>query len=74
MSFEHPLRVYRQAHYLTLEKLGALAGTTGATISRIELRRLKAGHPLLVRLSDATGISIDELVRASSEYNQEAAD
>jgi transcriptional regulator with XRE-family HTH domain len=63
----HPLRRYRQTNGLTQEDLGALAGTTFATISRIEAGRLKPTHDLLIRLSEATGITIDELVRAGQD-------
>lgn len=65
MSNEHPLRRYRAERGLTLEQLAEQAGTTGATISRIENRSLRAGHDLLIRLANTTGLAIDDLVRAS---------
>lgn len=67
---EHPLRRYRRVRGLTLAQMAAEARTSFVTISRIEGRKQQAGHDLLIRLSDVTGIPIDELVRASG---QEAA-
>jgi transcriptional regulator with XRE-family HTH domain len=66
MEFEHPLRRYRREHGLTLEQLATRAGTSFVTISRIEGRRQQASHRLLIRLSEATSIPIEDLVRASS--------
>ena len=63
---EHPLRRYRREHNLTLEQGAVAVGTTLGTISRIESRQLNATHELLIKLSGETGISIDELVRAST--------
>jgi transcriptional regulator with XRE-family HTH domain len=62
---EHPLRRYRREKQLTLEQLADQAGTSFVTISRIEGRKQRPGHDLLIRLADITGISIDDLVRAS---------
>ena len=66
MSQEHPLRRYRRENNLTLEQLAAVVQTSFVTISRIEGRRQRASHDLLIRISNATGIPIDELVRAST--------
>jgi transcriptional regulator with XRE-family HTH domain len=66
MSHEHPLRRYRRERGLTLEQLARKAGTSFVTISRIEGRKQRPSHDLLIRLANATGISIDELVRAST--------
>jgi DNA-binding XRE family transcriptional regulator len=71
---EHPIKAYRAAHSLTLDAFAARAGTTGATISRIEGGNLQARHDLLVRLAAATGgaVSIDELVRWSTTTDDAA--
>lgn len=66
MSRDHPLRRYRNDNNLTLAELATQVGTTDATLSRIETRQLRPGHNLLIRLADVTGISIDDLVRASA--------
>lgn len=73
MQIEHPIRRYRRENGLTLDQLAKIAKTSFATISRIEARRLQPTHDLLIRLSDATGISIDDLVRASTAGEWEAA-
>lgn len=62
---EHPLRQYRRDRSLTLEQLAAQVSTTAVTISRIETGQQRAGHKLLIRLSKATGIPIEELLLAS---------
>lgn len=67
MQTEHPVRRYRRENSLTLDQLAKLVKTSFATISRIEARRLQPTHDLLIRLSDATGISIDDIVRASTD-------
>lgn len=66
MELEHPLRRYRRENGLTLEQLAAKAKTSFVTISRIEGRRQQASHSLLIRISEATSIPIEDLVRASS--------
>ena len=69
---EHPLRRYRREHEITLDELAAVAETSAVTVSRIERRQRRPAVPLLIRLSEATGLSIEELARASG--CEEAAD
>lgn len=66
MEFDHPLRRYRVNRGLTLEQIADKVGVSFVTISRIEGRKQQASHRLLIRLSEATGIPIEDLVRASS--------
>lgn len=64
---EHPLRLYRREHGLTLEQLASDVSVSSVSISRIETRQQRASYDLLRRLADRTGISVDELVRAATE-------
>lgn len=67
MDQEHPLRRYRRDKGITLEHLARQVGASAVSISRIENRRQQPTHGLLINLSEATGISIDDLVRAGAE-------
>lgn len=62
---EHPLRRYRADRDLTLEQMAERLGTTAATVSRIEVRKLQATHKLLIKIAHETGISIADLVYSS---------
>lgn len=61
---EHPLRIYRRDHGITLSALAIAADTTAATVSRIEKGEFKPSFDLLRRLVHATGgrVSADEIV------------
>lgn len=61
----HPLRRYRMAHGITLERMAKRLDSTAATVSRIEARGLQATHKLLIKIAHETGISIDDLVHSS---------
>jgi len=61
----HPIRKFRLSKKppVSLEQLATLAGTTKATISRIERGTRTPSLDLASRLSRATGIPIDRFVR-----------
>lgn len=61
---EHALRTYRRNRGISLEHLAASAGTTKATLSRIELGRQMPSAGLIAKLRDATGgaVSADDFV------------
>lgn len=60
----HPLTRYRQRHNLSMNKLAARAGTTLATVSRIESGSRQPTVDMLFRLVEATGreVSADEII------------
>ena len=60
---EHALRTYRRERGLSLNSLANQAGTTKATLSRIELGRQTPSAGLIARIRDATGgtVSADDL-------------
>jgi transcriptional regulator with XRE-family HTH domain len=60
----HPLTLYRQRHKLTLAAFAALAGTTQATISRIEGGTRLPRQAMLRRLVEATGreVTADDIM------------
>jgi transcriptional regulator with XRE-family HTH domain len=61
---DHPLRAWRIEHKLSLEDLAKEAGTTGATLSRIE-RGKQFPHPqLLRRLCNTTEIGVEPFFEA----------
>lgn len=64
---EHPLRRFRRENNLRLSHIAKKVGVSEVTISRIENLHQRPTHSLLIKLSEATGISIDELVRAGAE-------
>lgn len=53
MNREHPLRAYRKKAGLTLQELADRAGTTPATLSRIERYELAPSLALISRLKKA---------------------
>lgn len=61
----HPLREYRKAKGLTLAQFAVLVGRSFVTVSRWEngLRQPRVDD--LQKISEVTGIPLDEMVRAS---------
>lgn len=53
---EHPLTAYRRKHGLTLEALAQRAGTSKATLSRIENNGSDPSVALIRRLMEQTGL------------------
>lgn len=57
----HPIRVWRQHRGLTREALAAAAGVAPSYLSEIETRRKPGSFDAIAKLSDALGVSLDEL-------------
>jgi transcriptional regulator with XRE-family HTH domain len=53
---EHPLKTYREANKITLEKLAESLGTTKATLSQIENGKRQVSQELLPKIREETGI------------------
>lgn len=64
MEAEHPLRIYRREAGLTLGDVAAKADTTKETVSRIENWVRSPSLALARRLSEATGLSLEEVAKA----------
>jgi transcriptional regulator with XRE-family HTH domain len=58
LQWQHPLRAYRAQHGLTLGQFAEAAGSTPATISRIERGKQRPSLDLLLRLSTVTGDAV----------------
>ena len=59
----HPLRLWLLQHRTTESAFAEAVGVDVATISRLVCGKRPAGRRTLMRVSDATGISLDVLVR-----------
>jgi transcriptional regulator with XRE-family HTH domain len=51
----HPLALWRERRGLSMEKFGAMAGTTASTICRIEQGKIRPQPELAERIARATG-------------------
>lgn len=60
---EHPLRKYRAKAKLTLEDVAARARTTKETVSRIERWERQPSLSMARRLSEATGLPLEEVTK-----------
>jgi transcriptional regulator with XRE-family HTH domain len=50
----HPLREWRERRHLTLAAVAAMVGVSGATISRLERRKVRLSAHLVARLLRAS--------------------
>lgn len=56
------IKKLRKAKGLTLEQLGSIMGTTGATVQRLENSKRKMSDKWMLKLKDALDVSIAELL------------
>jgi transcriptional regulator with XRE-family HTH domain len=61
------IKKLRKEKGLTLEQLGSLMGTTGATVQRLESSNRKLSEKWMHRLKDALDVSISELLEEPSD-------
>lgn len=71
----HPLTTYRASKGITLRQLAAAAGTTSATLCRIERRRLRPSLALIERITRATNgeVTANDFVASADPEQEEAA-
>jgi len=60
---ETPIRTWRLDHRQTLEEFAAKVGISVAQLCRIELGRVTPTVETARKLSSATGLSLDEVLR-----------
>jgi transcriptional regulator with XRE-family HTH domain len=67
---EHPLRTWRNGAELTLDDVARRAGTTKETISRIELWVRSPSLSLAKKLSEVSGLPLEEVAKSKDEVGQ----
>jgi transcriptional regulator with XRE-family HTH domain len=67
MQTQHPLRQWRKTHKIVLKNLAYDAGTTIATISRIERGMQFPRWGLLFKLVKITGLRLDDFMPMGPE-------
>ncbi len=63
MNDEHPLRSWRKANHVSLEKLAILVGVQAPHLSEIETGKKDPSVTVARKLADQTGLSLDEVLR-----------
>ncbi len=64
-DMEHPLRLYRKAHGLSLKGLAERLSVSTATISRLETGNQGASLSLAVAIERETGVPADQFLPAT---------
>lgn len=61
LNGEPPLRVWRKHRGLTQVALGAMVGTTGATVSRLESGKMIGDRKRWRPIAEALGVSVEDI-------------
>lgn len=67
-KFGEYLREYRKKNNFTQQELADIVEVTMNYLGRLERGERKPGIDVLLRISDKLNVSIDELLKAESEY------
>lgn len=66
------LRRIRKARKMTMKQLGEEVGVTEAAIGLYETGKRKPSYEMLLKLSEALGCSVDDILKTQEEIDKEA--